>query len=262
MEPTSLYLNGSNVERLLVINGCSHSAGSEIPGAGIGDSEEGRRGSFGSLLAEKLNRKPIHLALPGGSNEWINRITLAWLGDNLYRIQNKEIDVVFLIHWTGLERFEYRFWQPFKTPFVDYKHDVMYRNFSIGTQQEFLGEDRLIFKTFCKMFVNGRGYWSDNKLKNIISLQSALKSFGCKYWFGNAFDTFESTATYSSLIKLLDPEYFPYFNNQKMCYYWYCKNLGFNNQDTTNKLWHLNGEAHRTYSDLLLTEFQKVGLDG
>ena len=249
------------MERLLVINGCSHAAGSEIEAPGIGDSEECRNRSFGALLAKKLNRTPVHLALPGGSNDWIYRSTAAWLGDNRQRIENKEVDVLFLIHWTGAERFEYRFWQPYKTDHINYKHDNYYRSISIGTDQDFQGEDRLIFKTFCKMFVNGKNYWSDNKIKNIIALQSLLKSFNCNYWFGNAFDTFFETPTYHSMIKLLDKRYFPHYDNNKLAYYWYCKNHGFNNQDPTNRFWHLNGQAHEFYSIWLHKEINDAGLD-
>lgn len=248
------------MERLLVINGCSHSAGSEIPGAGIGDGEECRNGSFGALLAKRLGRTPIHLALPGGSNDWIYRTTAAWLGDNKHRIENKEIDVIFLIHWTGAERSEYRFWQPFRTPFINYNHDIFYRSFSIGTTQEFQGEDRLIFKTFCKMFINGKSYWTDNKIKNIIALQGLLKSFNCPYWFGNAFDTFFNTNTYESMSKLIDKKYFPHYDNDKLAYYWFCRDNGFKNQDPSNKLWHLDGRAHDFYSNWLYREFEDAGL--
>ncbi len=247
------------MERLLVINGCSHSAGSEIPGEGIGDGRECRDRSFGSLLAKKLDRKPVHLALPGGSNEWILRSSLAWVGDNLDKIRNKEIDVVFLVHWTGAERWEYRFPErPFLTPFIDYEHDTAYRNFSVGSINNMDGFAKDIFKVFTRMFAEGREYWSDNKLKNILSLQSFLQVMQIPYWFGNSFDAFIHTKTYLSMNKLVNRKYYPYFGETPKSYYWLCKNIGFENQDKQNKLWHLGADAHEYYADFLKKEFDKL----
>lgn len=249
------------MERILVINGCSHSAGSEIPGEGIGDGRECRDKSFGALLAKSLDRKPIHLALPGGSNEWILRSSIAWVGDNLEKIRNKEIDVVFLVHWTGAERWEYRFPEkPFLTPFIDYEHDTAYRNFSVGSINNMDGFAKDIFKTFTRMFAEGKEYWSDNKLKNIISLQSFLQVMQIPFWFGNSFDAFIHTKTYLSMNKLVNRKYYPYFGEREKSYYWLCKNIGFENQDKQNKLWHLGADAHEYYAKFLKKEFDDLGM--
>lgn len=250
------------MERLLVINGCSHSAGSEIPGAGIGDGRECRDQSFGALLAAELNRTPVHLALPGGSNDWIHRVSTAWLADHKNQIDAGELDVMFLVHWTACERTEYRFTDnPYNHQFIDYDYDDYYKSFSIGTPAPTSGLPKTVFETFSKMFVDGTDYWSDNKIKNIVSLQSILKSNNCSYWFGNAFDTFVPTKTYNSLIKLIDTKYYPYLNDRDKSYYWMCKNAGFDNQDKTNKIWHLGKDAHEYYTKFLLEEIKNAKLD-
>lgn len=250
------------MEKLLVINGCSHSAGSEIPGAGIGDSRECRNKSFGALLAKQLGRKPIHLAIPGGSNDWILRTSMAWVGDHLMKIRNKEIDVIFLVHWTGAERWEYRFPnKPFVTPHINYDHDTEYRNFTIGSKHnDDLGKyPNEIFKLFTKMFAEGTQFWSDNKIKNIIALQSFLQVMGIPFWFGNAFDTFTKTKTYDSTNILVHRQYFPHLENINKSYYWFCKNHGFDNQDKTGELWHLGADAHEFYAKFLKNEFDLLG---
>lgn len=249
------------MERFLIINGCSHSAGSEIPGEGIGDGRECRDKSFGALLAKKLDRQPVHLALPGGSNEWIVRSSMAWVGDNLDKIRKKEIDVVFLVHWSGAERWEYRFPEkPFLTPFIDYEHDPAYRSFSVGSINNMDGLASDIFKIFTKMFATGTDYWSDNKLKNVLSLQSFLQVHQIPYFFGNAFDTFIHTKTYLSTNRLINRKYYPYIGDKANSYYWLCKNVGFENMDKNNKLWHLGADAHEYYAQFLHKEFIRLDL--
>lgn len=251
------------MERVLVINGCSHSAGSEIPGRWIGDGRECRDNSFGALLAKRLDRKPIHLAIPGGSNDWISRTSMSWVGDNFEKIKNNELDVLFLVHWTGAERWEYRFSESaFETPFVDHDHDTFYRNLTIGHNQVDSLNDfsKSVYKTFTKMFASSQDFWSDNKMRNVISLQSFLQVMKIPYWFGNAFDSFVQTKTSASMTKLIDRTYFPYADNIEKSYYWFCREAGFENQDEKNILWHLGGKAHEYYANFLKEELDKLNL--
>lgn len=259
------------MERILVINGCSHSAGSEIEGPGIGDGPTCRDNSFGAVLAEKLNRKAVHLAFPGGSNDRIARTSTAWIADNLDRIKNKEVDVLFLVHWTSAERSEYFFPKsvfgendPLKTMFIDYPSDTEYWAVNSGTVDH--GTNNIeteIYKSFYKLFVNSLESWSDNKIKNIVYLQSVLKQYNIPYWFGDSFFFgYKETETYNSLVKLIDEKYFPYHSQRDKSYYWMCSDAGYKNQDPTGQMWHLNGDAHKYYSNWLLEEITKVNLDG
>lgn len=253
------------MERVLVINGCSHSAGSEISGQGISDGKECRDNSFGALLARKLDRQPIHLALPAGSNDRIVRTTLAWIGDNIDAIQSKKIDPIFLIHWTGVQRSEFRVnTEPFHAPFVDHhNNDDRYRPMAVGVQSTSFGISKKITEWYNHLFVYDEIYWTDNKLKNILALQGILKSIGLQYWFGDAFDAFASnkkSLNFEAVGKLVDRRYFPYFDNLEMTYYLYCKNQGFNNIDPSNQIWHLDANAHIFYSEFLFKELQKARL--
>lgn len=249
------------MERLLVINGCSHSAGSEIPGPLVGDGIECRENCFGATLAKKLNRKPVHLAVPGASNDYISRSTASWVADHLAKINNNEIDVIFLIHWTSSERWEFRLkdYTPIKH-FIDYDIDKFYKSFTINQDATYAyGFQKKLYNFFQRAFTEDPEFWSDNKIKNIIFIQELFKNNNCRYWFGNAFDTFRTTPTYESLIKLLDTKYYPHLTNYDMSYYWMGRNHGFNNQSEI--IWHLGKEAHDFYANFLELEFKKVGLD-
>jgi hypothetical protein len=259
------------MERLLIINGCSHSCGSEIAGAGIGDGPICRDNSFGALLAAKLNREPVHLAFPGGSNDRIARTTATWIADHLDKIKNNEIDVLFLIHWTGNERSEYFFpeslfgpAESLKTKFMNYSSDKEYWSvpYSITAESKH-GILHETYESFNKLFVNSAENWSDNKIKNIVYTQGILKQFDIPYWMGDCFYFgFQKTQTYNSLVTLIDEKYFPYHNNRDKCYYWMCTDAGYKNQDPTQKLWHLNSDAHKYYVIWLLEEINKANLNG
>lgn len=255
------------MKKVLVINGCSHTAGSEIDGAGVGDSPTCRSNSFGNLIAERVGREAINMAYPGGSNERICRSSMAWLGDNLEKILNKELDVFFLVHWTGFERFDYHFSQErfgdpdlLKIKFSSYCEDPHYQSFTNQSPVPDWGrrETQEVVRAYKTMFLNSFETWSDNKIKNIISLQGILKQFNIPYWFGDSFYVdYCNTPTFQKLTKVLDTKYFPYYNRKDMSYYWMCSDAGFKNQDTSNKLWHLGREAHKFYADWLFTELTK-----
>jgi hypothetical protein len=88
-------------EKLLLIAGCSHAAGSEIDGTE--DSEYNRHNSFGSRLASQLGRKPINMAIPGNNNSGIARSILKWFSSTY---NPKKMDVMVLVAWTDSTRFE------------------------------------------------------------------------------------------------------------------------------------------------------------
>jgi hypothetical protein len=73
--------------KILLANGCSHVAGSESAL------------SFATPLAEKLGMSAVNIALPGGSNDRINRTTIDFC-------LNNQVDFV-VIGWTTHERFEF-----------------------------------------------------------------------------------------------------------------------------------------------------------
>ena len=78
----------------ILINGCSHTAGSEIEGSGIGEGNYNRDNCFGAQLARKLGVVYTNLALPGASNDYINRTTSMWMLDHAAMAKR----TLYLIH--------------------------------------------------------------------------------------------------------------------------------------------------------------------
>jgi len=61
-------------KKIMLIAGCSHTAGSEIDGTE--DSKYNRLHSYGGILAEKMGYIPVNIAEPGSTNSTIARSVL------------------------------------------------------------------------------------------------------------------------------------------------------------------------------------------
>lgn len=244
------------MEKLLVINGCEVSVGSNVINSGILDNPTIRNNSFGSILAKHLGRKPVHLSLHDASNDWIARSSAAWVGDNIDKIRNKEIDVIFLVHWSKAEKWEFRFPEYSEpTPFINFHHDYAYKTVSMNPAQTNLkGFQKKLIKWFERIFVEDSTFWSDNKIKNIIFLQELLKHNNCKFWFNHAYDTLNPSITTNSLLNLLDVKYFPHYLDDENTFIKFCEK---NNLIHHHKIVQ---EANSLYAEYLKLEFEKAGL--
>ena len=88
-------------EKILLIAGCSHAAGSEIDGDE--DSQYNRDHSFGALVAKKLKRKPVNIAQVGACNTGVSRQVMQWM-HNVYNPDTMNVNV--LVCWTEPTRLE------------------------------------------------------------------------------------------------------------------------------------------------------------
>ena len=84
-------------EKIMLIAGCSHAAGSEINGQE--DSVYNRQHSFGARLANKLGYKPINIATNGASNSCIARSILNWFDQNY---DENTMEIFVLTSWEPL----------------------------------------------------------------------------------------------------------------------------------------------------------------
>ena len=76
--------------KTILVNGCSHAAGSECST------------SFSEIIANKLECNLVNIAHPGGSNHRIMRTTIDW-------IEKNTVPDFVLIAWSTHERYEFAF---------------------------------------------------------------------------------------------------------------------------------------------------------
>jgi hypothetical protein len=234
---------------LLFINGCSHSAGSEIEASGIGEGKFNRENCFGAQIAKKLNVDKINLAQPGGSNDYIANSTMLWCLSNIEKIKN----TFFLIHWTSAERTDF-YTNTYKTPkYQDWTFDPLFGHVHADHYcPNFDSEDLSYIKPLSKYLFINETHWEINKLLNIIKTQSLLKSHGAQYAFYNAFTPCVNNERYKNYHTLIDQENFKYMFEQKQTFYYWALLNGHSIDG--QKYWHHKLLAHSGYANKLFFE--------
>lgn len=239
----------------LFVNGCSHSAGSEIEASGIGEGNYNRQNCFGAQIAKRLGYNYTNIAYPGASNDYIARTTLYWIIDNPTLVK----DTVFLIHWTGTYRTEYFYDAGGTTAFdfiefapdtkVTHLHPQHYPDWAPKSWHGNLD------KLGNHLFINPV-HWEINRYNNIIQTQELLKAHGAKYVFRNSFQCCNNSARYEYYAKRIDKENFLDWDNPQESFYEHCSNNGF---DTTDQeYWHHKLPAHTYWADKLLASSFKL----
>lgn len=160
------------------ILGCSHVAGSEIEGWGIGHCTKfNLENSFLAQLAKLLNYEPENLAIPGASNDYIFRNFMYLINSNM--IQPNDIVLVF---WTGEERIEIQ--DPISKKWIQFSQG-MSTNFPEynSTHKDFY---ELYQRLMCMEPMRGRL----NKIKNIYALNYIAKLKGIRVVNGDSFQEY------------------------------------------------------------------------
>lgn len=233
----------------VLINGCSHSAGSEIEGSGIGEGNYNRNNSFGAQLAKRLGVDYTNIAYPGASNDYIARTTMYWLLDNPQLAKH----TLFLIHWTGTDRTEY-FYDSGNTSAFDFIKNAPDTNVAHLHPQHY--PDWAPFKwkknldvLSNHLFIN-HTQWDINRYNNIIQTQTLLQEHN--YVFRNAFQCCENKPRYKYYIDKLDKSRFLHWDNADESFYDHCTNAGFNTDG--QQYWHHKLDAHTYWAEKLFTE--------
>lgn len=241
----------------ILINGCSHSAGSEIEGSGIGEGDYNRENCFGAVLAKRLGLGYTNLALPGGSNDYINRSTNMWILDN-FELAKKTL---FLIHWTGSNRSEI-FFNESNTEsywnFIPYVSDKNVGHIHADHYAPiFPKELQRNLDTLSKhMFINEE-HWEINRYLNAINLQTVLESFNFKYIFRNGFQACATDSRYLYYQQKIKQNNFIGFGDTKYSFFEHCLDAGFSVEG--QQYWHHRKEAHEYWANILFTQnFSKV----
>jgi hypothetical protein len=236
----------------LLINGCSHSAGSEIEGSGIGEGDYNRAQCFGAQLARRLDCKYSNLAVPGGSNDYIARSTLYWILEN----QDLAKDTLFLIHWTGSTRTEFFYDGPVDKIYwnwIDYSFDKQVGHVHFDHHANIFPKtmNSNLQSIEKSLFIN-ETHWEINKYNNIIQTQTLLKSLNLQYVFGNAFQACAQGERYQKYSNLIDRTKFKNPFDEKESFFENCLANGFSVEG--QKYWHHKLEAHTYWTDRLFKE--------
>ena len=245
-----LFKKKSNFVNLF-INGCSHTAGSEIEASGIGDSEYNRQACFGAKLANKLGVEYINNAMPGASNDYIFRTTALWIQDNLALAKKSLV----LIHWTGAARSEYFHTgtnDPGYWDMIPFAPDQHVGHLHPGYFANIPSKNQWNAKVLSKALFMNELHWQVNRYLNILHLQNLLKAHDIKYVFRNALEMCEIDNRYSYYIDRIDKSQYKYFDDQTQSFFEHCLENG---HSIEGQLFHHHKEdAHEYWANKLFTE--------
>jgi hypothetical protein len=236
--------------KILLIAGCSHAAGFEIDGST--DSEFNRQHSFGNVLAHKLGRTPVNIALGALSNNAIARTVINWITT---QYDPSSMDVQVLVAWTESSRIDFPY-----SDRMDYKSANTCASFYTEITDYFLqinaGWPGINEKE--KQVIS---YWQDfqsrhdivcqlNSINTALQIQYFLKMHNINYCMCNTMFMAADTSKHLQFyLKLIDQRnYIDLLDNDK-AFYWYYKNQGHNNPKA--KYWHHGEVPHKLYAEKL-----------
>jgi hypothetical protein len=236
-------------EKLMLILGCSHAAGSEIDGTE--DSVYNRQNTFGNLLAAKSGRRPVNIASNAANNQTISRTLLEWF-EECYNPDT--MDLFVLVAWTESSRIDMPMdritWHETWNPASDYisKSARDYIRINLGYKGSDEGEKVVISR--CHDFIaNHLNYIEILSANLILQTQYFLKMHNVEYAMCNTMHMFDRDKTLDFYIRQIDQTKYYKLTDNDQSFFWKYKNAGFVN--TKAKYWHHGEEPHKLFSEEL-----------
>lgn len=245
------------MEKIMLIAGCSHAAGSEIDGTE--DSEYNRHHCFGSKLAELLGRKPINMSIAGNTNSAIARSILKWFSSTY---NPKKMNVMVLVAWTDSTRMEIPINdsspppQPCYSNWVDVSGESFFRSTMGYTgDKNKLGEVDMI-KSVQRFIAEQERIVEITSINYALQIQYFLQSKKVDYVMCNTMPVFvnhtKHLGYYLNLID--DTKYYGIYNGEQAFFPKYRKE-GYINPKA--KYWHHDEIPHQLFADELYNFIQE-----
>ena len=234
--------------KLMLIAGSSDLVGAEIDGTD--DSLYNRQHSFGNLLANKLDRVPVNIAMAGSTNQGISRSVLEWF-DSQY--DDITMDVFVLVGWTESLRmeipasFDYP-WETINTS-IDWfpNESIKYNRVNLGYKG---GKDeRNALRYYQEFLANNDIYMEISSAKDVLMLEYFFKVHNIEYLMCNTLNMFSKNRHSDFYTDMIDQAYYYNMMDNDAAFYWKYKNLGYSNPKA--KYWHHGEIPHQLYAEEL-----------
>jgi hypothetical protein len=235
--------------KILLISGCSHAAGSEIDGTQ--DSKFNRSKSFGNLLGDKIGYTPVNIASLASNNQCIARTALEWIQENY---NPDHMDLTVLLAWTESSRIDipmnrvthYEQWNIA----CDYKSKTADDYIRVNLGYKGSDKEEIDIVAICHQFIVTNPTYVELISANLIlQMQYFLKLNQINYIMCNTMHMFGNERQIDFYANQIDQNsYFNLRDNDKS-FYWYYKNKGFINNKA--QYWHHGEEPHRLFAENL-----------
>lgn len=233
----------------MLIAGGSDPAGSEIDGNE--DSEYNRKNSFGNLLANKLNYRPINIAIAGSTNTGIVRSVQEWFAECYDR---DNMNVFVLVGFADSIRMEAPWhrptWHNENNPYADWfsKTCTEYMRITPGLKK--YNDDEDFIDEYLRFMVYGQTYLEIYSINVILQLQYFLNLKKVPYLLCNTLYMFtKDTPQLKFYFDQLDKSRYINFDNNDESFYTKYANLGYKHD--LAKYNHHGVEPHKLYAEYL-----------
>jgi hypothetical protein len=163
--------------KILLANGCSNTAGSEINENNVRYCPES---AWPNWVAKKLNVNWVNIAEPGSGNEQISRSTILSVSNLIDIDKFNPNNLIVCILWSGFDRYE--FWSEDKDNF---------RSFSMSAPGKYSPPSDIVKKYIeYRSLVETTEYSYYKNLYYIYITAKFLESYKIKYYFANCMNTF------------------------------------------------------------------------
>ena len=239
------------MEKIMLIAGCSHAAGSEIDGTG--DSDYNRHNSFGSKLAMRMGYRPLNIAVAGSTNSAIARSVLKWFEANY---NPKKMKVFVVIAWTDSTRMEIPYDEFVPMPDNDHINwmDVSTHDFfkiTLGWEgNPDKPSEKEQINYYHKFILDHEQYLAIQTLNYALQLQYFLNSKKVDYVMCNSMQVYTNhTKQLGYYLSLIDETKYYGIYNTNQAFYWKYKNEGYTNPKAT--YWHHDEVPHDLFANEL-----------
>lgn len=235
-------------ENVLLIAGGSDPAGSEMDGSE--DSIFNRQNSFGNLLANKLNYRPVNIAIAGSANTGIVRSVLEWF-DTQYK---PNMNVFVLIGFADSIRMEAPWhrptWHNKNNPHVDWFSETSIDYMRITPGLKKYNDDEDLIEDYQRFMSCAEPYLQIYSANLILQLQYFFRSKNIPYLLCNTLYMFDKeNKQLQWYLKQIDSIRYINFDNNDESFYTRYANQGFKNP--LAKYFHHGVEPHKLYAEYL-----------
>jgi hypothetical protein len=235
------------MEKIMLIAGCSHAAGSEING--LEDSVYNRQHSFGNLVAFNYGYRPINIAQNGMTNSGITRSILKWIEKHY---DPSKMELFVLVSWTESTRIEVpsnrNFLYNISCKAADWFDETSNTYFRINFGWEGGdAEEKALFPYYQEFMANNSNLLELQCINNVLLIQYRLQALNVKYVMCNAMHMFTTSNKHNKdLLSMVDSNRYYNMHNNDAAFFWKFRNLGYTNSKA--KYWHHGEEPHQLYA--------------
>lgn len=239
------------MEKIMLIAGCSHAAGSEINGQE--DSVYNRQHSFGAVMARHFGYRPVNIAQNGMTNSGIARSILKWFEKNY---NPDKMKVFVLVAWTESTRIEV----PVERIY-HYNLSSKAADWFDNTANQYMRvtfgweggdpEEKAVVPYYHKFMTQNEMFLEVQTIQLILQIQFYLKSIGVDYLMCNSLHVLTKNKRHTEeFLALVDhAKYFKLYEDGEQFFVKYQK-LGYKNEKA--KYWHHDEVPHEMYARELI----------